>query len=409
MFLVQSDWHAHAQRPCSHVYVCAFFHSSHVLFQIYEYEGTPRNQTFPSQPANFGAPILSFRIYPRHVMTAPNNLNLCHPPPPDYIITPSPVSPGDAGKIALLGKRGDCTFETKVRVALQYSVLCDDCIDTAILFDNYVEDVLPSWNVENATGLGGIKVLGLQNAAGNGLVSTIAAAQESGAYDLDNGVPIRFDGGYYLPYETYQEWLMTMIGSVVLVVGSLVSVCFCLKAGYIRRENGSLVIGRGGRREEVEPLMTKAEVRALPDITYKAPAGGDDLGDECANDEGDNGEGDNGEGDNGEGDADSRTSYFENNCCSVCLEDYSPGETLTLLPCKHAFHGDCVLPWLTTQHASCPLCKADVLSEAAKEGKREAASRRILSDITGVPEGNGGGGGEEQEGITTPLLPETAV
>ncbi|CAN7991976.1 unnamed protein product, partial [Ixodes pacificus] len=33
--------------------------------------------------------------------------------------------------------------------------------------------------------------------------------------------------------------------------------------------------------------------------------------------------------------------------CPVCLKDYSPGETVTEIACCHAFHKDCIIPWLT--------------------------------------------------------------
>jgi hypothetical protein len=48
--------------------------------------------------------------------------------------------------------------------------------------------------------------------------------------------------------------------------------------------------------------------------------------------------------------------------CSICIEDFVEGETLTLLPrCQHAFHKDCIMPWLTERSAMCPLCKTNVL------------------------------------------------
>lgn len=53
-------------------------------------------------------------------------------------------------------------------------------------------------------------------------------------------------------------------------------------------------------------------------------------------------------------------------CCSVCLEDFVVGETLRILtPCGHAFHTECVLPWLTERQGCCPLCKASVVVERA--------------------------------------------
>lgn len=45
--------------------------------------------------------------------------------------------------------------------------------------------------------------------------------------------------------------------------------------------------------------------------------------------------------------------------CSVCLESFGEGACITTLPCRHAFHADCIGPWLRQEGtgASCPLCK----------------------------------------------------
>ena len=48
-------------------------------------------------------------------------------------------------------------------------------------------------------------------------------------------------------------------------------------------------------------------------------------------------------------------------CCAICLEEFEPKEKVRVLPCGHKFHEDCLIPWLTERHASCPLCKMDVL------------------------------------------------
>jgi len=48
-------------------------------------------------------------------------------------------------------------------------------------------------------------------------------------------------------------------------------------------------------------------------------------------------------------------------CCAICLDEFENKEKVRVLPCKHRFHEACLLPWLTERHASCPLCKMDVL------------------------------------------------
>jgi len=45
--------------------------------------------------------------------------------------------------------------------------------------------------------------------------------------------------------------------------------------------------------------------------------------------------------------------------CALCLEEYSSGEVVMKLPCKHIFHEGCIGPWLV-KSLTCPLCNAEV-------------------------------------------------
>lgn len=42
--------------------------------------------------------------------------------------------------------------------------------------------------------------------------------------------------------------------------------------------------------------------------------------------------------------------------CSICLGDYSIGDTLITLPCGHMNHVDCIVPWLGRRNV-CPMCR----------------------------------------------------
>jgi len=46
--------------------------------------------------------------------------------------------------------------------------------------------------------------------------------------------------------------------------------------------------------------------------------------------------------------------------CLVCRQDYEVGDALLDLPCGHAFHEECITPWLTDVNKICPCCKAEL-------------------------------------------------
>jgi hypothetical protein len=44
--------------------------------------------------------------------------------------------------------------------------------------------------------------------------------------------------------------------------------------------------------------------------------------------------------------------------CAICLGDWEAMEEIRSLHCCHAFHTECVDPWLERRNL-CPICKAD--------------------------------------------------
>mmetsp|Transcript_24866 Transcript_24866/g.44915 ORF Transcript_24866/g.44915 Transcript_24866/m.44915 type:complete len:276 (-) Transcript_24866:501-1328(-) len=74
--------------------------------------------------------------------------------------------------------------------------------------------------------------------------------------------------------------------------------------------------------------------------------------------------------------------------CTVCLESYTDGDKIRILPCHHRFHMSCIDLWLSNKRF-CPLCKHDaslpIGAPHATEDEQEAlaaAAAAVFSFVT---------------------------
>ncbi|KAL6553080.1 hypothetical protein OROGR_006922 [Orobanche gracilis] len=62
-----------------------------------------------------------------------------------------------------------------------------------------------------------------------------------------------------------------------------------------------------------------------------------------------------------------------NNCvaCAVCKNEFAVGENATKLPCRHLYHGGCIIPWLEIRN-TCPLCRYELPTDDADYEKKRS-------------------------------------
>lgn len=59
--------------------------------------------------------------------------------------------------------------------------------------------------------------------------------------------------------------------------------------------------------------------------------------------------------------------------CPVCQDSYGVGDEVVFMPCQHAFHDDCIAPWLAKRN-TCPLCRHALPAEPVAVGPLAAAA-----------------------------------
>ena len=102
--------------------------------------------------------------------------------------------------------------------------------------------------------------------------------------------------------------------------------------------------------------------------------------------------------------------YFNHNTCSICLDEYDPGEQVRVLPCQHTFHSDCIFPWLTERSPTCPLCKAmfEAVQYEEEEGEADGEEGDDQEGEADDDEESREEGAEQQEGEEEQTVPTEA-
>mmetsp|Transcript_11733 Transcript_11733/g.13502 ORF Transcript_11733/g.13502 Transcript_11733/m.13502 type:complete len:453 (+) Transcript_11733:289-1647(+) len=68
--------------------------------------------------------------------------------------------------------------------------------------------------------------------------------------------------------------------------------------------------------------------------------------------------------------------------CVICLCEFDESDLVTVLPCRHIYHKDCIEPWLTSKSALCPMCKQSILPSGDSRSLQEINNAESLTDTS---------------------------
>jgi len=343
------------------------------------------NRTYHSIPALFGVSLPEKTVTKAYLQTIEDWPLLCEEegriPDPDAVVTPD-----DGLPVALLVERGECTFWEKGQVAsswrppVQYVIVYDnEPAPQLVPMSSEVDSNMTLLFVSYHTGIE------LRDFLLSSLNETFVLDDEFDVIDSSNSTGLEEGSswnGILIEVDSIAPALIPIVPEmnvtaylVAALTGFLAFLLFfgcillCAQFGVItarRDERGRIVFfaGRsvnGGMgtvlQNAANRLLTEAQVREyLREEEFRKPDMEEGRGDL-----------------NGDGDC---MEEEEGNACScaICLDDFEDKEIVRVLPCGHRFHDDCVIPWLTERHSTCPLCKVDVLEHVLSEGESKEES-----------------------------------
>ncbi|KAG7344008.1 ring-like zinc finger domain containing protein [Nitzschia inconspicua] len=261
--------------------------------------------------------------------------------------------PKDGLPVALLVERGQCTFFQKAMAAQQY---LNGVVQYLVVYDNETSSDLVPMSSEHPTNM---TLVFVTKPSGEEMKDLILTKMWRGVpYDpVSSGILIELDGRSPIVRPPLADlnvaayFLAAMSGFLAFLI-FFGCILICAQLGFITAqpdERGRIILfagGPGSRNLAVrmirKNLLTRDQVLSLEEEEFVKQSEGENENEEAC-------------------------------CCAICLDEFESKEKVRILPCKHRFHEDCLVPWLTERHSSCPLCKFDVLQHVLeKTGSKDS-------------------------------------
>lgn len=311
---------------------------------------TATGEHFASRPDHtVGTHFLQGFEYLARLQVFSNNLDLCPEEDSSHVpLNLTVVVPPDGLPVAILARNTGCSVETKARLA-SYSVEPPHKLRYLILYGD--EGLLPEepFSLYRHRDMDiTVGILHVSERSGNELLWTIS--NQSRESKLAGGPRLLLDGSDSSKSQLMRDLTLWM-GIGVMMMACMFSFFLSVRAQQGAFRSAPL---EAPRRERPQRLSMEQVQELVPEISA--------CDYHCF-------------------DADVE-SHHAPEICSICLDEYSPSETLAELPCGHVFHSDCIGKWLTERSSTCPLCKTDLLAD--EDETNEGASQSHDNDDDSV-------------------------